>query len=388
MLEIKDKTLCSGCGACAQACPKKCIEMKADGEGFLYPEINKNECIDCGICEKICPINSPKNTANQQAVAFAVVNNNEQARLDSSSGGTFSLIADSVIKRGGIVIGVGYGDGLKVEHKVVESKCEVQKLRGSKYVQSDVNGAFGKAKEMLEQGKLVLFTGTPCQIEGLYSYLRKDYQNLITQDIICHGVSSPLVWKNYLLYKQKEYGAKPVNASFRNKNKGWSKFSMSLWFENGKTYAKTLDKDIMLQAFLNNLCLRPSCYDCKFKQKIHKSDITLADFWGVEKVAPSLNDGKGISLAVINSEKGQALFDEIKQNALIKQIDYDQAIKYNSAVLSSVAVPANRSAFMAAATNGDVKKAYKKFCLPPLTKRIGEGVHKLLYKIKSKLLRR
>lgn len=388
MLVIKDKRLCSGCTACEQACPKKCIEMVADNEGFLYPKISLEDCIDCGLCEKICPINNRKPTKNEQTEAYAVINNDGEARLCSSSGGVFSLLAKSTIEKNGLVFGVGYGKELTVEHKRAQHGGELFEIRGSKYVQSQLNDSFKNAKEALEQGKLVLFTGTPCQIEGLYAFIGKDYENLITQDIVCHGVSSPLVWKNYLHEQQKKFASNPIKASFRDKRKGWSKFSMSLSFENGKTYSKTLDKDAMLQAFLNNLCLRPSCYDCKFKQKVHKSDITLADFWGIEKINPKLNDDKGISLVLINSWKGKRLFDEISNGAMFEKVDCDKAIKYNSAVLSSVATPKERQAYMQVAIKGDVKRAYKKFCRAPLLRRLGQSVHKFLYKCKSKLLRR
>lgn len=387
MLVIKDKTLCSGCSACEKICPKNCIQMIADAEGFLYPKTDEKACVNCGLCEKVCPITNKKNIQNQIAAAYAVFNNDNEVRKKSSSGGIFALLAKTIIEKSGYVFGVGYNEDLTVAHKMVESENQINDLRGSKYVQSDVNETFLKVKQVLEQGSLALFTGTPCQIEGLYSFLGKEYENLITQDVVCHGVSSPLVWKNYLKEQQNKFGAKPIKASFRDKRKSWSEFSMSLTFENGKTYSKTLNKDVMLQAFLNNLCLRPSCYNCKFKQKVHASDITLADFWGIEKVEPSLNDGNGVSLVVINSEKGERLFNELKGNITSKLVSYDQAIKFNSAVLNSVNPPSNRAQFMVMATAGEVKKAHKKYCKKSPIKTMCEAIHKFLYKIKTKLLR-
>ena len=345
MIDIKNKVECCGCHACFNACPTGAIEMKEDEKGFKYPIINKSKCVDCGLCERVCPIIISKKIENKPN-AYACFNKNDDIRKRSSSGGVFTLLATNIIKKGGIVFGATFDEEFNIKHIKIQNTDELDKLRGSKYVQSTIGDTYKQAKNALDKGIKVLFTGTPCQVEGLKAYLQKDYDNLYTQDIVCHGVPSPLVWKKYKEYrKQKDIQSlKPNNIYFRDKEKGWKNFGMKFSYEDF-VYFKTLDKDLFMQTFLQNLSLRDSCFECSFKKKNRIADITLADFWGINNIAPEMNDDKGTSLVIINSEKGKKLFDEISNSIGFKKVDLEQAIKYNNAMIESVHKNPNREKF-------------------------------------------
>ncbi len=331
---ICDRTKCCGCHACYNICPKNAVEMITDEKGFKYPVINQKKCINCGLCVKVCPI--LKNNVNKyQKKVYAIYNKNEEERLNSSSGGLFILLAKAILNMNGVVFGASFDKDFCVFHSYVEDENEIIRLQGSKYVQSTIGDTYKKVKEFLEKDIYVLFTGTSCQIEGLKSFLIKDYDKLYTQDLICHGVPSPKVWQKYLDYQKKIYKNNDIkNISFRNKAHSWSLFSTRIDF-NGKVYSKTHDKDLFMQAFLSNTCLRESCYNCHFKNDYRNSDITLADFWGVSKVHPNMNDEKGTSLVIINSRKGQELFDLIKTECKY-EVSYEDIIYlYNPAYIRS-----------------------------------------------------
>lgn len=326
---------CTGCRACEKICPKNAIEMIKDNRGFLYPVVNHDKCIKCGICEKRCPINNKEVEKNK--IAYAAYNKNEEVRMKSSSGGIFTALAKFVLKNNGVIFGAAFNKEFMVEHICVENEEELSRLRSSKYIQSDVNKTFEKAKEFLELGKLVYFSGTPCQIEGLKAYLLKEYDNLITQDVICHGVPSPKVWMAYLKYKNKRIQA----CNFRDKEKtSWGKYQVKFVYEDGIEYTNH-DEDIFMKLFLGDLILRESCYQCKFKKLNRISDFTLADFWGISNIDKSFNDGKGTSLVIVNSKKGQEIFDKISNEIEKKKVELNQAIQYNTSMIQSVSKPKN-----------------------------------------------
>lgn len=383
MINISEKSKCSGCHACAEICPKKCIDMISDSEGFWYPQVDETQCINCGVCEKVCPIVSPRPPkADECIAAYAAMHKEDSVRLKSSSGGMFYALASYVIEQGGVVFGAGFDDAFNVVHKYVENIEELDVLCGSKYVQSRIRNTYRKAEDFLKTGRLVLFSGTPCQIEGLLSYLKKPYENLITQDLICHGVPSPMVWQKYVEYRcVAANGAKPRKIAFRAKNEGWKRFSVSFFFGNDTEYRATLDKDPMMQLFLKNLCLRPSCYDCSFKNKVRRSDITLADFWGVKNVLPEMDDDKGTSLIIIHSKKGQEIFEKISGSLDFIKTDIDKAILYNSSMIKSVEIPSRRKDFFATMNKNPTKAINKYGKVTPL-KKILRFVSKIFKRIK------
>jgi coenzyme F420-reducing hydrogenase beta subunit len=358
--------------------------MIRDEQGFLYPEVDEKNCSNCGLCEKICPITNP--ISNEKKIedirAYAAINSNEEIRLNSSSGGVFTLIANYVVENGGAVFGVGFDDNFNAVHKMAESINGIEEFRGSKYVQSTIGNTYKLAKESLDQGKMVLFTGTPCQIGGLYAYLRKDYENLITQDLICHGVPSPSVWQKYVEYRSTLALASVRRISSRRKNYGWKRFSVSFSFENDTEYLCPFPRDPFMRLFLDNYCLRPSCYDCSFKGKIRQSDITLADFWGVNNVLPEMDDDKGTSLIFVNSEKGRKIFDAIKSNLNYKPTAIEYAVKYNSAMISSVKPAKKQKQFWVDFNKKSFNKLEKKYCKPVKVSKL----RIILSKIKRKIL--
>lgn len=351
MINIKDKKNCCGCKACEIICPKNCIEMTVDEEGFWYPIVDKDKCIDCGMCEKSCPIlNKASRKKSFDTKIYGVYSNNESIRINSSSGGMFSELAASVLEKNGAVFGCTMNDNFSfAKHIKVEDVDDLSKLQGSKYLQSDTNVTFEEVKNCLQNDQKVLYSGTPCQIAGLKGYLgrySKDY-NLMTVDIICHGVPSSNVWNCYKSSLEKKFDSTVEKISFRNKSNGWQNYSLLCEFENKKEYKKFAGDDLYLRGFVADYYLRPSCYDCQFKGDNIKSDITLADFWGIDKVNPKFNDDKGASLVVIHSQKGQQIFDEIIDNEKITYFseNAEKGLEYNPSYYNSVKMKSMRKVF-------------------------------------------
>ena len=298
---------------------------------------------------------------------FACINKNETIRINSSSGGVFSLLAENVLLSNGIVYGVSMTeDCYSAEFIRVSNLCEIKKLRGSKYFQAKIGNSYKRVKQDLIDVKIVLFTGTGCQINGLISFLKKDYANLICVDMICHGVPSPALWEKYAKFQEKKHGKKIESINFRCKDESWNDFGIK---ENNMYISK--DKDLFMQLFLNDYCLRPSCYYCVAK-KNKKSDITIADFWGIENLIPQMNDGKGTSLVIVRTEKGNKLFDQISSSMIVKNVEYKEAIKYNPSEYESVKKPMERKQFYKDMNNmkfENLAKKYLKLSLKTKVKR-------------------
>lgn len=326
MIEITDKTLCCGCSACVQICAKKCITLASDDEGFDYPVIDKNLCIDCNACKKVCPILNSKQELDVKTRAYVAYAKNEDMRLKSSSGGMFTLFAEHIIDQGGVVYGAAFDKSFMVHHICIEKKEDLFKLRGSKYLQSRIENTYMNAEEKLKSGRFVLYTGTACQIAGLKSYLRKDYGNLYTVDVLCHGVPSPLVWRKYKEGLEKKYDSDTKQMFFRQKNLGWKTYALEFSFKNSKTYIRKFYEDTFMKLFLGNICLRPSCHNCKFKNINRPSDITIGDCWGIENYMPEMDDNKGTSVVLVHSESGTSLFNDIKQCMEYKDAEIDRAL--------------------------------------------------------------
>lgn len=377
MINISNKEKCSGCHACASACPKGCVSMKRDEEGFLYPEVNEDFCVNCGLCEKACPI-IVKNPYSADVYAYAIKNRNDDIRENSSSGGVFTAIAERILSNGGVVFGAAFDDEFSVRHICVDNVEDLSKLRGSKYLQSTIGDTYKQSKTALDNGKMVYFTGTPCQIEGLLKYLERDYDNLLTSDIICHGVPSPKVWNMYLRSKSASNVKK---TTFRNKANGWQTYSMNIEFEDGTVYNKLAKDDLYMKAFLKNLCLRPSCYECSFKSKSRASDLTLADFWGVDYVAPEMNDNKGTSLVLVHTRKGAKAINDISDDIEIQEVDADVALMYNSAAIASVPKPYGRNGFMKKVSPENFENMVEKCSKRTFMQKIKSKIGRILIKI-------
>lgn len=326
MIKIVRKEECTGCHGCYNVCPKKCIDMNFDEEGFLYPSVDSDKCVECGLCEKVCPIMHTVEVENTP-VALGCYNKDEKIRMDSSSGGIFTLISELVIKSGGVVFGAEFDENYNVRHNYVDNIQDLHKFRGSKYVQSTIGNSYYNAKQFLEQGRKVLFSGTPCQIAGLKRYLQKDYDNLICQDIVCHGVPSTYVWEHYKKFIAN--GRRISGVKFRDKSTGWKTYSLQIAFDDGSSYKDIGNENSYIKGFVKDFYLRPSCYECKYKTLHRESDITLADFWGIEANEPELDDNKGTSLIFINSDKGRITFEDIKKDIVFKILDIKKAITHN-----------------------------------------------------------
>lgn len=345
MINITDKTQCCGCSACANICPAQCIQMKADDEGFVYPIIDAMRCLSCKKCEQVCPILHTAPESQKKPDAWAVINTNEEIRKESSSGGVFSLLAENVIQHGGMVFGAAFNEHFDVEHIAVENIEGLARLRGSKYTQSRIGMNFQQVQNYLKSGRKVLFSGTPCQIEGLRSFLGKDYDNLLLVDIICHGVPSPLVWQKYVAFREEKNASPTRRISFRHKQYGWKRYAVSFIFMNDTAYLAPLERDLFMQAFLTDSCLRPSCGVCAFKKTGRVSDITLADFWGIQSILPAMDDDKGTSLVLVHSDKGTATLDAVDSSCKRTAVEIDVARQSNVAMIRSAIFHKNRTKF-------------------------------------------
>ena len=358
MIITTEKDLCCGCGACAQICTQSCIQMKPDEEGFIYPAIDKAKCVQCGICKQVCPISHARERNQSVQEAYIAYTNNESVRLASSSGGVFSAIAEEILHQNGVVFGAAFDQKWLTYHIGIEDSEKLRLFRGSKYLQSRKERTYLEAKEVLDQGKKVLFSGTGCEIAGLKGFLRNDYHNLFTIDILCHGVPSPLLWRKYLDEKEIEYGAIVQRINFRNKKYGWKKYALSLEFSNDMVYEKSNNEDIFMQMFLRNICLRPSCYNCKFRPIYSQADISLGDCWGIEKYKPELNDNKGLSLVLVHTEKGKELLEGVYDELIIEDADLEKISQ--SVIYNSVEAHPHRKRFFSSLSEGkSINQLYK-----------------------------
>jgi len=322
MIQLNHKYDCCGCNACVQKCPKQCISMHEDKEGFLYPEINETICIDCHQCEKVCPVIN-QNEPRQPKFCYAAYNPDETIRRESSSGGIFTMISEKVLEAGGVVFGARFDERWNVVHGYTETRDGLTAFRGSKYVQSIIGDSYKQTEEFLKEGRKVLFSGTPCQIAGLKLFLRKNYENLTTIDFVCHGVPSPGIFRKYI---QEELP--PLDnitmISFRDKCSGWKKFSFKYEYQKeGKAEIVTedLETNSFLKGFLTDLYLRPSCHKCPAKQFKSGADITIADYWGYQNTNELKDDDKGISAIIINTAKGISVYESIHANSYPTTLD-------------------------------------------------------------------
>ena len=337
MITLAKKEFCTGCSACASACPKNCISMNADKAGFRFPSINKDLCIDCGLCEKSCPVINPISFDGKTIDAYAAYSQDESIRMQSSSGGLFTEIAQAVIQDGGIVVGAAYDNNFSVVHICVDNLTDLARLRGAKYAQSNLDGVFLKVKEMLKQGRPVLFSGTPCQVIGLKSYLGKDYDHLLTVDFVCHSVPSPLAWEKYVRFRadKDNNGALPSSINLRSKTTGWSQYRYSNLFEyaNKESCVLKNGESPYMRLFVGGYISRESCDNCPSKGYERASDFTLGDFWGIWNIYPDFDDDKGISVLLVQSDKGKHFLNKIKDRLILKEVSLAEASRENPAMI-------------------------------------------------------
>ena len=361
IISLKD---CCGCSACSSICPKHCISLQADKFGLNYPQVELSQCIECGLCRKVCPvINSPSHT--DEVESYAAINKNEVNRVESSSGGVFIELATQVISKNGVVFGAVFDKDWSVYHCHAETIQEVIPMMRSKYLQSDVRKTYIEAKNFLDSGKTVMYTGTPCQIAGLHNYLRKDYDNLLLVEVICHGVPAPAIWQSYLREKCSELDTEHITVSndqrelpiteinFRSKRKSWKRYNFDLLIESPmaikkgsdststmtcpRLYSESFTDNEYMKAFLRNWSLRPSCYECKVKSGKSGADLTIGDFWGIKKTDIIEDDDKGVSCVICWTDKGRKWVNECSNLNLI-ETKYQTILQGNPSIEKSVSL--------------------------------------------------
>ena len=341
-ISILKKEKCCGCHSCYNICPKKAITMVKDSEGFLYPKVSENMCINCGKCIQSCPgIKIPDmNTFDK---AYACYAKREEEHLSSSSGGFFAVLAREILKENAIVCGAAFDDSVKVKHIITDNISDLEKIKKTKYVQSTIGQTYSQIKGVLKTGRKVLFSGTPCQVAGLKLYLGQDYVNLICIDLICHGVPSPEVFARYILEKGGEH--KVTAMAFRNKHPGTRSRTLDYWLDNGERISESYEESPYIKGFIQNLYVRPSCFQCKYKGIERCSDITIGDFWSIDEFHPGFSDDKGTSAIILHSEKGIQLFEKTKDQLAYVEVASHEIGVWNSCLYKSVDENSKRKDF-------------------------------------------
>lgn len=377
MIDVIENKKCCGCGACLQVCPKQCIEFVTDTEGFCYPKVYTPRCVDCHLCENVCPMfhpEEPRRSLSVESMRF----HKDRIRIESSSGGVFTALAEAIINREGVVFGASWTEKWQVEHRYSESLEGLAAFRGSKYLQSDIRNSYQQARDFLREGRWVLFSGTPCQCKGLKLFLNKEYDKLIIVDFICHGVPSYKVFRAYLKDEIKNYIPKDAlvpsgwclkDIRFRDKTNGWKKYSFALTLakvtadgeENTVIHSHIFPDSSYMKGFGANLYLRPSCHSCPARKFSSGSDFTLADYWGIEEQHPELDDDKGTSLVAIHSEKAEKLLEDIL--LLERQpVDAEAAYKVQICLRRDMFPSCYREEFWASDYENDFSNIVNRIC--------------------------
>lgn len=343
---FKEKQDCCGCTACINICPKSAISMTSDEEGFRYPQIDKTQCNECGLCKKVCAFQNGYDTAENFKTphVYAVKHRDEKVRMNSSSGGAFTAISDYILNLNGVIYGVAFDEKFNVIHQRAETMKETELFRGSKYVQSDLKNIFQRLRADLADGRWVLFTGTPCQAAGLNSFLlNTDKSKLLICDLVCYGTPSPLIWKEHVRFLEKKMKSGVDEYYFRSKVKGWLISTVQVKFKNGKCDYKSALSQAHKTLFFSGNMMRPSCYNCKYTNFNRPSDISIADFWGIEKHMPEFFDNKGVSLVLVNSQKGRNVFETIITSIEYRESNTDTC--KHSPLHRQTKLPPRRNAF-------------------------------------------
>lgn len=381
MINIVDKEKCTGCCACMNACEEQSITMKSDSEGFVYPQIDISRCNECDSCVRVCPVLKQSSISTKRLSSpqvFAAWNTDHAVRLDSTSGGVFSVLAQKMFDAEGYVAGAVYAENHSVYHIVTNDPKKLDDIRSSKYLQSFIGGLFNNIKQLLKEGKKVLVCATPCQIAGLYQVLGGDCEELTTCDFICRGVNSPKVFLKYIKMLENKYGARAIKIKFKNKTYGWHRFSTRVDFANGKKYIKDRYHDLFMKSYLNsNSFVRPSCYNCQFKNFPRQADITLGDFWGIENINPELDNDCGTSLVMLNSQKGNFFFQSVGSYIFSQECALQDAAAGNPSLTHSIEKKDGRGAFFRDLYLMPFAELGKKYFVPP------NKIFKFIYRVKS-----
>lgn len=382
MIDKLKKDLCTACTSCASICPKQCITMVKDNEGFNYPIIDNSKCIECNLCEKLCPVLNELEV-NRETNSYACINKDEKTRLESTSGGFFSILAEYVLDKNGYVCGAAYDEAFSVKHIIISNRKDLYKLRGAKYSQSELGIIFKEIKKLLDTDSYVLFSGTPCQVGGLKAYLQKEYNKLITTDLICHGVPSPMVWSKYIEYRaSKDNDDKiPKSINLRSKISGWSRYGYSVVFDyDNNLYSNVNGNDLFMKIFVGDYVLRPSCSNCSFKGIHRVSDFTLGDYWGVWDQMPDMDDNKGTSIVFVHSDKGKTLLEKLSDKLVLKEVEPNRAIEQNPSMTRSSISKSNREQVFNLVKEGNFEKIKEMITVNTVVYKLS-----LLERIKSKL---
>lgn len=359
MITLAEKKKCTGCTACEQICPVGAISMKSDKEGFLAPVIDEKSCISCKKCIQACPVGNSASKAEPIGF-YGAKSKDEDVVKRSSSGGMFSTFANEILAKGGIVFGAGFDDDFNVVHKSAETAEQLQPLMCSKYVQSDLGNTYKEVIEALTQGRQVLFSGTPCQCAGLRGFLGKSYDNLLLLDFVCHGVPSPGVYRNYLSYMSRE--DEITSVCFRDKSMDKSGHQVKIQYKNSPEYTAHFAKDVYILAFLQDINLRKSCYNCTNKNFASGSDITIGDFWGVDLTDSILKDEKGVSMVVVNTPKGSEWFEKVRSKVTWDESTYEDVLKGNPSIIKNAKNNPLRERYLKDSNGLNIKKLADKYC--------------------------
>lgn len=349
MVLYTDGQDCCGCAACATICPKQAITMRPDADGFVYPVVEDALCVECELCVNTCAFQKVSVTAGKPLAVYAAVNKDQATLYNSSSGGVFAALASLTFEKGGVVFGCAFNKDMEPEHICIDSPANLGKLQGSKYVQSDVKDTYAEAKQYLQGGRPVLYTGTPCQIAGLKSYLGKDWDNLVTADLVCHGVPSAAFFKGYIDWLEEYLGSKVTAYQFRDKSKiGWGFVGNVTFLRNGRTRSSTVHPAFhyYYQYFLQGDIYRESCYHCKYAGGNRQGDFTIGDYWGVEKAHPKVDVRHGVSLLLVNTQKGMTLMEQLSQGLDLTESTFDQARAQNGQLNEPTARSGKREAIL------------------------------------------
>ncbi len=383
---------CSSCAACANVCARSAISMQLDAEGFYRPVIDAEKCVQCGACERACPWSTPvenPNVADVSPKTVAAYAKDESVRLQSSSGGIFTVLAERILDDGGVVVGVAQVAPTRFGHIVVDNKSDLAKLRGSKYVQADAGLVYREVRSLLKAGRKVLFSGTPCQVAGLYAVLGNAASaDLITVDIVCHGTPSVKVFEKYVREMEKTDNSALNSINFRDKSEGWSGYVLLHRFRSGKSVSVHHGRSKYMRLFLSRICQNVSCDDCRYRKLPRIADITLGDYWGISKYHPEMNDNKGTSVVLLNTEHGKALFESVAGKVAQCDSKVEYAIAGNPCIVRSSTPHPKRAEFFANLDKYALDQLIKKYCpFPSPLKRANIRMRGVLGRIKRKILK-